>query len=225
MKNYLTALLLMPLLAADCNKDNGPDTPAENYLPGGASSTWTYDTRNSTAGTSGSYTLTRTSLDTMVSGRAYRVYNNNNGPSFYYSVAGNDYYQYANFPGTNQQIELLYLKAGAAVGTSWQQNITLNIPGIGTINTSLTNRIEEKAISYTVGTRSFTDVVRVKTTIGTINIPGVPLPITPVSDINTYYANGVGRIYNRTIVNISVPTVPAIVVNEEASLRSFNIVP
>lgn len=225
MKKYLIALLLMPLLAADCNKDKDPAYAKENYLPGNTNSTWTYDTRNNTANTTGSYTLTRTNRDTIVNGRTYRVYSNNNGPSFYYGAAGSDFYQFANFPGTDQPIELLYLKAGAAVGTSWQQNITLNIPGIGAINTSLTNRIEEKGISYTVGTRSFTDVVRVKTTIGTINIPGVPLPITPVSNINTYYANGVGRIYNQTIVNIAIPTVPAIVVNEETSLRSFNIVP
>ncbi|MCU0335056.1 MAG: hypothetical protein MUF62_08380 [Chitinophagaceae bacterium] len=225
MKHYLTALLLLPLLAADCNKDNGPDTPAENYLPGGTNSTWTYDTRNITAGTTGSYTLTRTSRDTTVSGRTYRVYSNSNGPSFYYSVAGSDYYQYANFPGTDQQIELLYLKAGAAAGTNWQQNVALTIPGLGSFSTSLTNRIEEKGISYTVGTRSFTDVVRVKTTIGAITIPGVPIPITPTSDINTYYANNVGRIFNKTIVNISIPTVPAIAVNEETSIRSFTIVP
>jgi hypothetical protein len=61
--------------------------------------------------------------------------------------------------------------------------------------------------------------------MGNITIPGLPVAITPVTDINTYYAAGVGRIYNRSKVNIVIPTQPTINTDDETSLRTYTIVP
>jgi hypothetical protein len=66
--------------------------------------------------------------------------------------------------------------------------------------------------------------MQIKSTIGPLTIPGVPLPITPVSDITSYYSNNVGRVYTRSKVNITIPTVPAINIDEETTLKSRNIV-
>lgn len=221
----MARLLLIFLVAIACKKKTTPPADTQNFAPGGPGSTWTYDTRNITTSTSGSFVLTKTSLDTLVNGKRYRVYNNNNGPSAYFAQVGNEYFQFTTFVGTDQKLELLYLKNNLSVGDTWEQNISITLAGIGTISTKLTNRVEEKGISYTVGSKTFSDVIRIKTTVGTISLPGIPLPITPVSEINTYYANNVGRIFNKSKINITIPTVAPFNVDEETSLRNYTIVP
>ncbi len=209
-----------------CSKEEGTEaTPQENYQPGKANSSWTYDTRNNITSATGSFVLTHTGRDTSINSRTYSVYSISGAGNTYFARSGSDYFQYTSFVGTDQKLELLYLKGNVAAGLSWDQDITISIPGLGSITAKVTNKVEEKGISYAVGGKTYTDVVRIKSTIGAVTLPGVPIPITPVTDINTWFANGVGRIYNRSKVNITIPTVPAINIDEETSLRSYTIVP
>ena len=225
MKKNIARLLVILMVAIACKKKADPPANTQNFAPGKPGSTWTYDTRNIVTATSGSFTLTKTSRDTVVSGRTYNVYANNNGPNAYLSLVGNEYFQYAAFAGTDQKVEILYLKNNLAVGAAWEQNVSITVAGIGTISTKLMNRVEEKGISYTVGSRTFTDVIRVKTTLGPISLPGIPLPITPTSEINNYYANSIGRIFNKTKISITIPTAPPIAVDEETSIKNYTIIP
>lgn len=225
MKYAWLLLLTLPLLAAQCNKETTPTPAATDYQPAKAGSTWTYDTKNNINSTSGSFTLTATSKDSVFNGRTYRVVTNTAGANVYFAKSGSDYYQLAKFDALNQQLELLYLKDNLSVGASWEQNVTISIPGVGNTTVKLTNTVQANDISYTVNGKSYSKVVHVKTVMGNITIPGLPTAITPVTDINTYYAAGIGRIYNRSKVNIVIPTQPTINTDDETSLRTYTIVP
>ncbi len=224
MKNALLLLLTLPLLAYQCNKDVVYTEPV-NFQPVKAGSSWTYDTKNNISSATGSFTLTATSKDSSFNGRTYRVVSSTAGANVYFAKSGSDYYQLANFEALNQQLELLYLKDGLSVGTSWDQNISVNIPAIGSTTVKLTNTVVANLNSYTVNGKIYSNVIHIKTVMGNITIPGLPLAITPVTDINSYYAAGIGRIYNRSKVNIVIPTQPTINTDDETSLRTYTIIP
>jgi len=120
---------------------------------------------------------------------------------------------------------LLYLKDNLSAGSSWEQNVTITIPVVGSTTVKLTNTVQASNISHTVNGKAYNKVIHIKTVMGNITIPGLPVAITPVTDINTYYAAGVGRIYNRSKVNIVIPTQPTINTDDETSLRTYTIVP
>ncbi len=226
MKKYLVILAAMPLLAADCNKETEPAPPAASFLPVTTNSTWTYDTKNNITSATGSYTLKVTGKDSVIGTKTYKVFSNTGGGNEYYAQIGREYFQYAVFAATNQKVELLYLKDNLNAGLSWDQTISITVVGLPTTLTGvLTNKIEEKGISYTVGGKTYSNVIKVKTTIGAITIPGLPTAITPVTDIYSYYAAGVGRIYTRTKINITIPSVTPINVDDEITLKSYTIVP
>jgi hypothetical protein len=226
MKKYLLILAALPLIAADCNKETEPVAPAVSFMPTTTNSTWTYDTKNVITSASGSFTLKVIGKDSSISGKTYSVLSNTAGGNEYYAKIGSDYYQYANFAAANQKLELLYLKDNVNAGLSWDQTISITVPGLPTTLTgTLTNKIEEKGISYTVGGKTYTNVIRVKSSIGPVTIPGVPIPITPVTDINSYYAAGVGRIYTRTKISITIPSVTPFNSDDEVTLKSYTIVP
>jgi len=225
MKNALLLLLTLPLLAAQCNKETTPAPTMSDFQPAKAGSTWTYDTKNNISSATGSFTLTATSKDSSFNGRTYRVVSSTAGANVYFAKSGSDYYQLANFEALNQQLELLYLKDNLSAGASWEQNVTITIPAVGSTTVKLTNTVQASNISYTVNGKAYEKVIHIKTVMGNITIPGLPLAITPVTDINTYYAAGIGRIYNRSKVNIVIPTQPTINTDDETSLRTYTIVP
>lgn len=219
-------LAIIPLFAADCNKEVDPIAPSVSFLPITTNSTWTYDSKNNITAATGSFTIKVTGKDSSIAGKTYKVFSNTAGANEYYAKSASDYYQYTNFAVANQQLELLYLKDNVNAGLSWDQTISITVPGLPTTLTgTLTNKIEEKGISYTVGGKTYTNVIRVKSSIGPVTIPGVPIPITPVTDINSYYAAGVGRIYTRTKISITIPTVTPFNSDDEVTLKSYTIVP
>ncbi|HSR40477.1 MAG TPA: hypothetical protein VLL95_16325 [Phnomibacter sp.] len=231
MKHFLKhspTVVLLPaiigLLLGSCKKETGGSGNASTFLPGNANSTWSYESKNFVNSTTGAFVMTKTSKDTVINGRTYKVYTISGGGNAYYLQSGSDYYQFSTFAGTTSKVELLYLKSNAASGATWDQDITIAIAGVGSVTAKLTSRVEAKGISYSVGGNAYSDVTQIKSTIGPLTIPGVPVPITLVSDITSYYANNVGRIYTRSKVNITIPTVPAINIDEETTLKSHNIV-
>jgi len=226
IKEDVLILATIPMLAADCNKEVEAVAPTVSLLPVTTNSTWTYDTKNNITTATGTFTLKVTGKDSSIAGKTYKVFSNTAGGNEYYTQGASDYYQYANFAAANQKLELLYLKDNVNAGLSWDQTISITVPGLPTTLTgTLTNKIEEKGITYSVGGKTYSNVIRVKSTIGAITIPGLPTAITPITDINSYYAAGIGRIYTRTKISITIPTVTPINTDDEVTLKSYTIVP
>ena len=224
MKKLLYLLFALPLLAGKCNKDdNTPATPL-TFQPVTANSTWSYESKNLKTNTvTGSYTLKATTKDSLINGKTYKVFTNSGGPNNYYAQVGTDYYQLASLEGTTQQIELLYLK-DAALNTTWTEAKTINFAGVPVpVNATLNYTIQEKGISYTVGSSSFSDVTHVKITLSGINVSG--LPITPtVNVIDYYFARKVGRIYSHTRF-AATALAASVDIDEETKITSYTIAP
>ena len=86
-------------------------------------------------------------------------------------------------------VETLYLKASAAVNTSWVQNYNITYSGLP-LALTLTNKIVEKDISRTVNAKNYANVIHVSTSISIAGVPASSLTI----DIQYYYAPGYGMI-------------------------------
>jgi hypothetical protein len=110
-----------------------------------------------------------------------------------------------------------------AVGTTWSETQTLSMNGF-TATAPVTYQVTEKDISYIVNGKTYTGVTHVKTTLGALSVPGFPIPLTPTSDINFYYARGIGRIYSHVKIALSVPLVNLNVnIDEELLLKNYTI--
>jgi len=222
MNKLIAICTIITLSGCNCKKDTPVVTPA-SFMPLTTGSSWTYATQTyQPAPATGSYTIKATAKDSTISSKTYKVFTNTSGANEYYNVTGTDYYQLGNLAALNQSIELLYLK-DAAVGTSWTETKTITFPGVPTpINVPLNCSVTETGISYTVGAKTFTDVTHVKITMGTLTVMG--FSVTPVSDFNYYYARGIGRIYARTKLTISVPLAGVNINNDdEVKLTSYTI--
>lgn len=221
----LSFLAIFALVLASCSDDDPTPGPSgTSYMAMTAGSTWNYRaTDNSTpTPTSTDYTMTSTNRDTLVApGRTYHVFENSMGANQYFNITGSDHYDFQGLPpdlgGTN--VENLYLKAGAAVGTTWSQPIPADVPGFGTVTVTVTNKIDAKGIAHTVNGIDYSNVIRVFTSFS-VPIPGV----TIVSNVQSYYAPQVGLIENTTEVDISAfGTTQSI--NTATKLMSSVIVP
>jgi hypothetical protein len=192
MKKALLTCLLGSFLIVSCSKDDpAPVNPSAdvfmNFDPG---ATWEYELKNNTPPASTTtYTVTSSNRDTTLGGRVYHIFETSTGGFEFYATSGSDYYTYYSFPDPiNEQAEFLYLKANAAVGTSWQAaSIPVNV-GIP-ITVVVTNTIMEKGISRTVNGQTYTNVTRVSSVV---TAPGVPIAID--SDIQWYFAENYGLI-------------------------------
>ena len=222
MNKLLGLCTILILSGCKCKKDAETPAPA-TFMPLTVGSSWTYSTQTySPAPSTGSYTIKATAKDSMVSGKTYKVFTNSSADNEYYNITNTDYFQLGNLAALNQRLELLYLK-DAAMGTTWTETKIITFPGIPTpISLPLNYSITEKGNSYTVGSKTFSDVTHVKVTIGAITVMG--FPITPISDFNYYYARGVGRIYARTKLTITVPLAGININNDdELKLTSYTI--
>jgi hypothetical protein len=192
---------LLALFAASCGKDNDPtpDPNSGSYMNAKAGSTWNYEVINNVPPTSTqNYTLTSTNRDSSINGRNYHVYSNSRtGSSEYYFVSGSDHYRFGSLPGTNINEENIYLKSGAAVGTSWSQSYNIPLPGFPfPINATVTHKIEEKGITKVINNITYTNVIHVSTLVTATGIPTSALN----TDIDIFYAPNVGLIENNVII-------------------------
>ena len=209
MKKMLFGTLASCLILASCSKSDDP-TPvapaADKFMSLTAGSSWNYAfTDNNTPANNNNYTLTSTNRDSTAAGKSYHVFtNSNNGRNEYYNITGSDYYTLQAFSlgGTDTTLENLYLKDNAALNTTWDQNYTLDL-GLP-VGVTVTNKIVGKDISKTVGTKTFTGVIDVLTTI---NIPTLAtLPGSSLTtDIHYYYAPRYGMIENDAKIDLDVP--------------------
>jgi hypothetical protein len=207
-KTPFAALFAVIITFSACQGDDPPETPitSASYMNMNTNSTWNYEQINNTPPTATTqYTLTSTNRDTVAEGKTFHVFKNNStSASEYYRVSGSDYYTYQALPATfgSAKVENLYLKAGAAVGTSWSQVYNVVASGVPLIVT-VTNRIEARSLTKTVNNLTYNDVIQVKTDISVGGIPAAAL----TTDIHSYYAPNAGLIENTNIINLNFPPV------------------
>jgi len=204
MKTNLFLLLAAILFFTACNKnDSNPNTTSNAYINTNAGSSWTYHETDSSGATpsNSDYTVTSTSEDSTINGKKYHVYNYSNGGNEYLSHTGSDYYQYDSIPvsgGVN--IDRLYLKDNASVGTTWSQSFTLSIPNAPIpVPITLTNKVVEKGISRIVNGTSYSNVTHVSSSISSSLIPSSSFS----SSINGYYAPNYGMIESSTVIQLN----------------------
>ncbi len=208
MKKTILACITAGFILVSCGKDDAPTpiTPAaEKYMSITAGNSWNYAfTDNNNASNNRNYTLTSTSSDTTAAGKTYHVFTHSGARNEYYNITGSDYYTLQAFSlgATDTTLENLYLKDGAAVNTSWDQNYTINV-GVP-VGVTVTNKIQEKDLTKTVGAKTYTGVIHVVTTfsIPTLaTLPGSSL----TTDIHYYYAPKYGMIQNDAKIDLVVP--------------------
>jgi hypothetical protein len=158
------------------------------------------------------------------------VFTNSSGPNEYYFRNGSEYFRYTTLPGlTDQSFELKYLVDNLSVGATWVETKSANvdlsalsIPGIGIVpvTVQITFKIEEKGISHTVDSKTYSDVIRVSANLK-ITAPAPLGEIIPSpNDINYYFAKGVGMVHNTIVFGV---TLAGINVNSETKLTSYTI--
>ncbi len=205
MKIKFSLYLPIVLFAISCQKNDDNPTPpsqADSYYNTAAGSSWNYHSVDNSGATAPSdYTITSTSRDTSINGKSYHVFTNSDGGSQYLFLSGHDYYQFDSLPAGlgAGAIERLYLKDNAVLTTSWSQNLSVAVPGSPIpVPFTITNTIMEKGISRTVNNTSYSDVIRISTTISSALIPAASLTTV----IDSYYAPKYGLIENSSVVHL-----------------------
>ena len=206
-----------------CKKNNttGGIQPYMTITP---QSTWQYETRDSIANTSSTYTLTSTLRDTTVTSagasRTYHVFtNSSNNSSEYYAIQGSDYFNYREMTlaGTSggTKLELPYLRDNANVNDTWGLDFSVTALGIP-VPLRINYRLAEKGITRVVNGITYNNVIKVTSTITSSStlIPSGGLQ----SDIQNYYAPGVGSIESISKININIPLASIV---QNISTRSF----
>ena len=211
MKKTIFAALATAIILFSCSKSDDPapvNPAADKYMSITNGSSWNYayiDIADPT--NNNNYTLTSTNRDTAAAGKSYHVFTNSGGGNEYYNISSSDYYTLQAFSlgTTDTTLENLYLKDGAAAGTSWAQNYSLNF-GLP-VDITITNKIQEKGISKTVGTITYSNVIHVVTTIAIPTLATLPGGGTITTDIHYYYAPKYGMIQNDAKIDLVVPLV------------------
>ena len=222
MKIQFILALIVTTFGISCG--GGEPLPAgpsgTSYMTLTAGSSRNYELKNNTPpATTNTYTTTSSTRDSSINGRSYRVFTSSMGGSEYYNQSGNDYYTYQILPAAigSTNVEILFLKDNAAVGTTWlAASAPLTVPGVPfplTIN--INNTITQKGLTKIVNGISYTDVIHVTSVISVAGLPGGGV----TSDIHYYYAPKFGLIENSVILSSSL--VP-IAVDTDLRLMSAN---
>ena len=208
MRKIILALFTILVAVMSCKKETSTSIPkleSVKYMSYTANSTWNYEVINNIIASTSNYTLTSTSRDSTVNGKAYHVFTNSSGnANEYYYLDGNDYYRFQNLPASlsGNPIENIYLKDNAAVNASWNQTYNVTASGIP-LTITIVNVITEKGISKTVNSIVYTDVIHVTSTI-TASVLGTPLPARAIiTDIQVYYSKKYGMIQSKNKIDIN----------------------
>jgi hypothetical protein len=208
---YLIAISSM-FIFAGCGKDD-TKTPATDYAPMTASSTWTYQTAPS-----GTYTLTSTNRDTTINGKTFHVFTNTNSNvgNNYMGKSGNDYYRFGILPGIAPTgFDETYLKDNLDVNGTWVVTQNATAPGIPTpIPVNLTYTITEKGVQKVVSGTTYSNVIHVKLNISALGISG--------GNGDFYYSGGVGLIESTLVINAN-PAFGIQASNQTQTLTNYSI--
>lgn len=204
MKKIIFPLLVVLSTMIACKKNAAsPSTSTDKYMSLTANSTWSYEVKDNVAADSINYSITSTTVDSTINGKAYHVFTNSAGVNQYYNITGNDYYTFQKLPVTfgTTAVENIYLKDNIAAAGSWNQPYTITVSGLP-LTVNLLNTITEKDISKTVNGIVYNNVIHVTTTL-TVSLFGTPLPAGAITtNIEAYYAPKVGMIQSRNKINI-----------------------
>jgi hypothetical protein len=189
-KNLYLLITCFSFLFTECQKNS--DTPAQDYSPLGAGSTWTY-----TSSSGASNKLTATNKDTVAGSHTYRVLTNSNGPNTYLGKSGSEYYRFGSLSSLGiNNVEELYLKDNQDVNATWKLDQAFNYPGIPIpLTATLNYTIKSKGGTRTVSGKTFNNVIQVR----------LDISITGLGSIgggDFYYASGVGMIENTISINV-----------------------
>ena len=195
MKKAILPILSLILAGSACKKSSStPDPVLEKYMSITAASTWNYRLVNNVTAVTTNYTLSSTTRDSTINGRAYHVFSNSNtGAGEYYFISGNDYYTFRKLgiATSSTTMEDNYMKDNSPVGTSWPQTVNLSITGVPfPIPITVTYTITEKGSSRIVNGVTYTDVIHVSGNITSSLIPAANL----TTDIQNYFARRYGMI-------------------------------
>jgi len=222
-KSSFWAIIMLPVLAISCKKEEGTPAPAVKFMSLTTGSIWNYKQVDnpSTIPVTSIYSITATARDTTINSKIYKVFTNSSGGSEYYNITGSDYYTYRKLPDAlgGGYVEVLYLKDNAAAGDTWTQTSPVTI-SVFTISLTLSNKIEQKGITKIVNGITYTDVVDVKTTL---SVSGIPVTYTITSDIDYYYAPKFGQIENKTKIDLTVTGIAPINFDQKTELQSATI--
>lgn len=225
MKNLMKYLLFAGILflsLQSCKKSEGvkPEEPPVSFINTNSGSKWNYHEVNASQGNhqESDYSITSSSEDTTINGKKYHIYHYSFGGNQYLNQTNQDYYEYADFADLGQSFERLYLKAGAKVNDTWNQEVSVPVPNLPvSVKLKVTNQVMDIGSKSVNGT-SYQNVVHVKTTISSSDIPSDKL----TTDINSYYAPEYGLIENTTLISIHYFSVD-IDVNLKTTLQSATI--
>ncbi len=226
---YIYVALAVTIFFTQCKKDDGINTdpvPVKDYMPVTTGSTFTY--QNTTGTTVSTYTLTVSGKDTTFNAKTYKIFTSTDSVNRYRAKVSSDYYQLASIPMINiANFENLYLKENAAINDTWTDKVQVPNPTnpAQTFTASLTNKMMEKGIAYTVDGKSYENAIHIKLSLSVnVPIPGLPIPLTiDLGGGDMYYALGVGMIKNKLNISSSNPLLTFPPISTEDVLISYVI--
>ena len=211
MKKVILLGVIVALFGISCKKsdsgssDNNNTTPIDPYMTTASGTTWNYKTHDNVTGADTNSITTSTNKDTTLFSKSYHMFTDltvetNQTDTTYMSQVGNDYYQLASLSSQIDPFEMKYLSSSAAVGDNWTNSLSSVTSG-ATITATIKNTIEEKGGSVTIGSKTYTNVIKVRTDIISANIQ-VAIPIlgtqnitpTIVQNVHSYFAPKYGMI-------------------------------
>ena len=182
---YTISILILIALIASCNKPKIQSVNLNNsrdsltYQPSVPGSKWTYR-RTIAAVSVTNYDFTRTSTDTSVNGKMFKVYSSTSGDGNQYIRQDAGKY-YSIFTASTNKPELLILDTARRVGETWLGGVN----GSDTYNFTM----KEKIPIYQLDGFTFKNVLVVRQErtngSGTVTLQG-----------DTYFAQGVGQVYS-----------------------------
>ena len=182
---YPIYILILIVLIASCNKPKIQSVNLNNsrdsltYQPSVPGSRWTYRRTIAAVGVT-NYDFIRTSADTSVNGKIFKVYSSTSGDGNQYIRQDAGKY-YSIFTASTNKPELLILDTARQVGETWLGGVN----GSDTYNFTM----KEKIPIYQLDGFSFKNVLVVrqerKNGSGTVTLQG-----------DTYFAQGVGQVYS-----------------------------
>lgn len=218
MKKIIYSGVIVLFFAVSCKKsdsgNNNNNIVVDPYMTTTVGIIWNYKTHDNRTGLDTTTVTTSTSKDTTMFGKQYHIYTDMNietaqTDTSYMSNVGSDYFQLASLSAQIDPFEMKYLSTTANVGENWSNTLSSTSAGT-TINATIRNTIEEKGGSLTLGTKTYTNVIKVKTEITsatiTLNIPPFGnQTITPtiIQDVHSYFAPKYGLIKRDYKLNIS----------------------
>lgn len=204
--------LMAVLAVVSCQKQinpldedgNGPggggNTPAptnESYMPHTKGSRWRYQ---DSAVSDLKYSIVATDEKKTISGITFYRYDVeegiNDGGEMYYGQQGNDYYLVlrADEVGLSADLNLLYLKANAAVGTTW----TKDAGSVAGMSARIRGSIVAKGFTHTWVGFTYQDIVHSKVELE-YNIMGSWMS---VATYNYYCVKGIGLVKSHNGVSL-----------------------